>query len=85
MSDHSHALTPPEAERFDNKHLGGLPKMLLGAGAIGCGISLIGFLFWRQQASFSWLFAFAYFFTDTPPDITWSKRRCTTAASWLNG
>ena len=41
MSDHSHALTPPEVEKFDNKHLGGLPNLLLGAGAIGCGISLI--------------------------------------------
>ena len=82
MSEHSHALTPPEVERFDNKHLGGLPNLLLAAGAIGSGISLVGFIFWRQQASFSWLFAFAYFFTIAIGTLFWTCLHHATDAAW---
>ena len=82
MSDHSHALTPPEIERFDNKHLGGLPNLLLAAGVIGSGISLIGFIVQRQQASFSWLFAFAYFFTIAIGTLFWTCLHHATDAAW---
>ena len=54
MSDHSHALAAPEAEQFDPKKLGGLPNLLLIAGAAGCGISLLGFLLSPAQAAHPW-------------------------------
>jgi hypothetical protein len=82
MSDHSHALAAPEAERFDAKHLGGLPNAFLIAGVAGCVISLIGFMFWRQQASFSWLFGFAYFFTIAIGTLFWTCLHHATDAAW---
>ena len=82
MSDHSHALAAPEAEKFDPKHLGSLPNLLLMAGAAGCGISLLGFLFSREQASFSWLFGFAYFFTIAIGTLFWTCLHHATDAAW---
>ena len=82
MSDHSHALPAPEAEKFDPKHLGGLPNLLLMAGAIGCGVSLLGFFFSREQASFSWLFGFAYFFTIAIGTLFWTCLHHATDAAW---
>ena len=82
MSDHSHALTPPAPERFDPKHLGGLPTILLGAGGVGCAVSLLGFLIKPEQAAHSWLFAFAYFFTVAIGTLFWTCLHHATDAAW---
>jgi hypothetical protein len=62
---HPHDLTPPEAEKFDPKHAGSLPKNLLLAGTAGILISLIGLAVpqWREQFAFSWLFGFFFYFS----------------------
>lgn len=81
MSDHAPAATP-EAEQFDNKHLGVLPKILLSSGVAGCAVSLVGFLIAREQASFSWLFGFAYFFTIAIGTLFWTCLHHATDAAW---
>ncbi len=82
MSDHAHALTPPAPENFDNKHLGGLPGILLGAGAIGCAISLLGFLISPEQTAHSWLFGFSYFFTIAVGTLFWTCLHHATDSAW---
>jgi hypothetical protein len=82
MSEHSHALTAPEVERIDPKHLGGLPNFLLMLGAVGCFVSLIGFIFWREQTSYSWLFGFSYFFTIAVGTLFWTCLHHATDSAW---
>ena len=82
MSDHSHALTPPAAEKFDPKVLGALPTMLLAAGGIGCAISLLGFFISPEQTAHSWLFGFSYFFTIAIGTLFWTCLHHATDAAW---
>jgi len=84
MSEHSHALTPPVVERFDSKHLGGLPNLLLVVGAIGCLVSLIGLVVpaSREQASYSWLLGFTYFFTISVGMLFWTCLHHATDSAW---
>jgi hypothetical protein len=84
MSDHSHALTPPEAEKFDPAKAGGLPKMLLIAGVLGIAGSLIGLLVpaWRTQFAHSWLFGYSFFFTLCVGALFWTCLHHATDAEW---
>lgn len=84
MSDHSHSLPPPAAENFDRKHLGSLPTILLGAGAAGLLISLIGLLVpaWQKQFAYSYLFGFTYFFTLAVGALFWTCLHHATDADW---
>jgi hypothetical protein len=81
MSDHS---PTPQAETFDPKHAGGLPTILLGAGAVGIVGSLIGLAVpaWREQFAFSWLFGFTYFFTIAVGCLFWTCLHHATDAEW---
>ena len=82
MSDHSHEITPPEPEKFDARHIGGLQQILLGAAVGGIGVSAIGFFVARQQFAFSWLFAFAYFFTIACGALFWTSLQHATDSEW---
>ena len=84
MSDHSHEITPPEPEKFDLKHSGGLSNLLLGAAVGGIAVSLLGLAIpgWRQQFAFSWLFAFAYFFTICVGALFWTSLQHATDSEW---
>jgi hypothetical protein len=82
MSDHSHEITPPAAETFDPKHAGGLPKLLLTAGAVGGVGSLVGLIWWPQQFAFSWLFAAFYFFTLVIGAFFWICLHHATDSDW---
>ena len=82
MSDHSHALTPPLAEKFDSKRAGLLPTILLVAGILGIAASLIGFFVSRTQFAHSWLFGFSYFFTICVGALFWTCLHHATDAEW---
>lgn len=84
MSDHSHAVAAPKAEVFDVKQAGGLPTMLLGAGAVGILLSLIGLAVpsWREQFAYSWLFGFTYYFTICIGALFWTCLHHATDAEW---
>ena len=82
MSDHSHIVTAPKPETFDRRHLGGLSSIFLIAGVAGIGISLIGLVMKREQFAFSWLFAFAYFFTICCGALFWTSLQHATDSEW---
>ncbi|MDQ3621311.1 MAG: hypothetical protein M3463_02325 [Verrucomicrobiota bacterium] len=82
MSEPAHALTPPEAEKFDEKQLGRLPNLLLGVGVVCLLLSLIGALVAREQFAFSWLFAFSYFFSICVGALFWTCLHHATDAAW---
>ena len=84
MSDHSHAIVPPAAEKFDRKDLGGLPNILLLAGVAGLLLSFIGLFVdsWRAQFAHSYLFAFTYFFTLAVGALFWTCLHHATDADW---
>lgn len=82
MSDHSHEVTPPAPEKFDAKHIGGLQQIFFGAAVGGIGVSAIGFFVARQQFAFSWLFAFAYFFTIACGALFWTSLQHATDSEW---
>src|SRR4051812_18647524 len=81
MSDHSHAPIP-EAEKYDLARAGGLPNLLLSAGVVGILGSLIGGLIFHEQFAFSWLFAFAYFFTICFGALFWTCLHHATDSEW---
>ena len=84
MSDHSLEITPPEPEKFDLKHVGGLSNILLAVGVIGTGVSLLGLAIpaWREQFAFSWLFGFTYFFTLCCGALFWTSLQHATDSEW---
>jgi hypothetical protein len=82
MSDHSHANVP-EAEKFDSAKLGGLPNMLLGAGVAGLAVTALGaFVISKEQFAYTYLFAFAVFFTIVLGAIFWTCVHHATDAEW---
>ena len=82
MSDHSHALTPPQAEKFDTKKVGLLPTIFLVAGVLGIAASLVGFFVSRTQFAHSWLFGLTYFFTICVGGLFWTCLHHATDAEW---
>ena len=82
MSDHSHALHPPEPEKFNAKHAGLLPTTCLLVGAVGLIGSLIGAFVSPTQFAYSWLFAFFYFFTLSAGALFWTILHHATDAEW---
>jgi len=84
MSDHSSAMTPPAAETYDLKRVGGLPNVLLGVGVVGIAGSLIGLAVegWREQFAFSWLFASFYFFSICIGALFWICLHHATDSEW---
>ena len=82
MSAHSHALHPPEPEKFNPKHAGLIPTICLGIGALGLVGSLIGAFVAPKQFAFSWLFAFFYFFSICAGALFWTILHHATDAEW---
>jgi len=82
MSDHSHELTPPAAEKYDIKRAGGLPKLFLALGAIGVVGSVITCIISKEQFAHSWLFACFYFFTLCVGSLFWTCLHHATDAEW---
>jgi hypothetical protein len=84
MAHHAHDPAPPVAERFDLKHAGSAPTLLLGAAAIGIIGSLIGLAIPGSRAQFahSWLFAFFFFFTLCAGGLFWTIVHHATDAEW---
>ncbi|HSI13344.1 MAG TPA: hypothetical protein VK961_14935 [Chthoniobacter sp.] len=82
MSDHSHELTPPAAEKYDIKRAGGLPKLFLTLGVIGVVGSIIACIISKEQFAHSWLFACFYFFTLCVGSLFWTCLHHATDAEW---
>lgn len=82
MSERSHVMPTPEGEYFETSRFAGLSLLLALvalAGLIGCGI---GAYFEPRQFIFSWLFAFAFFFTLCAGCFFWVIVHYATDAEW---
>src|SRR5437899_9600223 len=82
MSERTHVVPTPEGEYFENGRFAGLSFLLGVLAVLGLGLSLLGAIFWPQQFSFSWLFAFAFFFTLCAGCLFWIIVHHATDAEW---
>ena len=82
MSDRSHVLPAPEGEYFENDRFAGLSILLGLVGIVGLVLSFVGAYKSPVQFSFSWLFAFAYFFTLCVGCLFWTIVHHVTDAEW---
>src|SRR5207244_2156044 len=79
MSERSHVVPTPEGEYFERSRFAGLSLLL---GVLGIALSVVGASLSPRQLSFSWLFAFAYFFTLCAGCLFWIIVHHATDAEW---
>src|ERR1043166_7085963 len=82
MSDRSQALPSPEGEYFESNRFTGLSVLLGLIGLVALGLSVVGLMIDPHQFSFSWLFAFAFFFTLCAGCLFWTIVHHATDAEW---
>jgi hypothetical protein len=82
MSDHAHAEMI-EAENFERARLGGLPSSLLIAGVVGLVLTVLGaFVISKEQFAYTYLFAFAFFFSLVVGSLFWTCLHHATDSEW---
>ncbi len=82
MSDPAHVVPAPEGEFFENGRFAGLSLFCGVIGIVGLVLSFVGGFFWPVQFSFSWLFAFIFFFTLCIGCLFWTIVHHVTDAEW---
>jgi hypothetical protein len=82
MSERTHAVPTPEGEYFESSRFAGLSALLGILAVLGLGLSVIGAILSPRQLSFSWLFAFAFFFTLGAGCLFWIIVHHATDAEW---
>ena len=82
MSDRSQALPAPEGEFVETSRFGGLSILFALLALVGLGLGVVGAMVDPAQFSFSWLFAFAFFFTLCAGCFFWTLIHHATDADW---
>ena len=82
MSDRSHVLPAPEGEFFETSRFAGLSLICGVVGLIGLVLSFIGGFVSPVQFSYSWLFAFIFFFTLCIGCLFWTIVHHVVDAEW---
>jgi hypothetical protein len=82
MSDRSQALPAPEGEFVETSRFGGLSILFALLALVGLGLGVVGAMVDPAQFSFSWLFAFAFFFTLCAGCFFWTLVHHATDADW---
>ena len=82
MSDRSHVLPAPEGEFFENSRFHGLSLLCGLIGIVGLVLSFIGAFRSPVQFSYSWLFAFIFFFTLCIGCLFWTIVHHVVDAEW---
>ncbi|MEY2560441.1 MAG: hypothetical protein QOG51_856 [Verrucomicrobiota bacterium] len=82
MSERSDVVPVPEGEFIEPSRFAGLSTILALLGLVGLGLSVIGAFVSPHQFSFSWLFAFAFFFTLIAGSFFWIIVHHVTDAEW---
>ena len=82
MSDRPHELPTPEGEYFESNRFGGLSVLLAAVAFVALVLCVIGAVIAPVQFSFSWLFAFAFFFTLCAGCFFWTIVHHATDAEW---
>src|SRR5207244_5762350 len=82
MSDRSHTLPVPEGERFESSRFVGLSVLIGLIALVALALCVVGAIVDPLQFSFSWLFAFAFFFTLCAGCFFWTIVHHATDAEW---
>lgn len=82
MSERSQALPRPEGEYFESSRFAGLSVLLGGVAFVALVLCVVGAYVDPVQFSYSWLFAFAFFFTLCAGCFFWTIVHHATDANW---
>jgi hypothetical protein len=82
MSERSSSLPRPEGEYFESNRFAGLSVLLGGIAFVTLILSIVGAYVEPRQFGFSWLFAFAVFFTLCAGCFFWTIVHHATDAEW---
>ncbi len=82
MSERAHVVPTPEGEYFERGRFAGLSLLFGILALLGLALSVVGAILSPVQFSFSWLFAFAYFFTLLGGCLFWIIVHHATDAEW---
>ena len=85
MSDRSHSMPAPEGERFESSRFAGLSVLIGLIALVALTLCVVGAIVDPLQFSFSWLFAFAFFFTLCAGCFFWTIVHHATDAEWSVG
>ena len=82
MSERYHTAPTPEGEYFESGRFAGLSSLLGLIAIVALAICVLGAFLNPHQFSFSWLFAFAFFFTLCAGCFFWTIVHHATDADW---
>ena len=82
MSERLHTPPMPEGEYFDSRRFTGLSTLLGAVAVVSLALCLVGAFVNPHQFSYSWLFAFAFFFTRCAGCFFWTIVHHATDANW---
>jgi hypothetical protein len=82
MSERAPVAPTPEGEFFETGRFAGISTMAGAIAAIGLLLSIIGAIIWPEQFAYSWLFAFAFFFTLCAGCLFWTMVHHAVDAEW---
>jgi hypothetical protein len=82
MSERADVVPTPEGEYIEKNRFAPLSFLLAVAGVIGLGLSIVGAFVSPKQFSFSWLFAFAFYFTILAGCFFWIIVHHVVDAEW---
>src|SRR3989454_4378471 len=82
MSERSHTVPTPEGEYFESNRFAGLSSLLGLIAIVALALCVVGAFLNLHQFSYSWLFAFAFFFTLCAGCFFWTIVHHATDADW---
>src|SRR6267142_3570848 len=82
MSERSHTIPTPEGEYFESNRFAGLSFLLGLIAFVALALCIVGAFLNPHQFSYSWLFAFAFFFTLCAGCFFWTIVHHATDANW---
>src|SRR6186997_3701211 len=82
MSERSDVVPVPEGEYIEANRFPGLSLLLGVVGLVSLALCIVGAINDKHQFSFSWLFAFAFFFTLLAGCFFWVIVHHVTDAEW---
>src|SRR5437868_14257501 len=82
MSERSHTAPKPEGEYFESSRFAGLSSILGLTAIVALALCVVGAFLSPHQFSYSWLFAFAFFFTVCAGCFFWTIVHDATDADW---
>src|SRR5262249_37759337 len=82
MSERSHTAPTPEGEYFESSRFAGVSSLLGLVAIVSLALCVVGAFVNPHQFSYSWLFAFAFFFTLCAGCFFWTIVHHATDAEW---